>query len=55
MIFTSIKHPRSNGQAEVSNKVILRGLKQRLTEASARWVEEFPTNRVMVFLRGRLG
>ncbi|RDX90708.1 Pol polyprotein, partial [Mucuna pruriens] len=32
-LFTSVKHPQSNGQAEAINKVILRGLRKRLEEA----------------------
>ncbi|RDX83445.1 Retrovirus-related Pol polyprotein, partial [Mucuna pruriens] len=39
-VFTSIKHPQSNGQAEAANKVILRGLRKRLEEAKGRWAEE---------------
>ncbi|RDX78622.1 Tf2-8, partial [Mucuna pruriens] len=38
--FTSVEHPQSNGQAEVANKVILRGLWRRLEEAKDQWVEE---------------
>ncbi|RDX95218.1 hypothetical protein CR513_22284, partial [Mucuna pruriens] len=34
------EHPQSNGQAEVTNKVILRGLQKRLEEAKGRWAEE---------------
>ncbi|RDX98169.1 hypothetical protein CR513_18938, partial [Mucuna pruriens] len=41
-VFTRGKHPQSNGQAEVANKVILRGLRRRLEEAKGRWVEELP-------------
>ncbi|RDX72263.1 hypothetical protein CR513_48280, partial [Mucuna pruriens] len=40
--FTSIEHLQSNGQAEVANKVILRGLRKRLEEAKGRWAEELP-------------
>ncbi|RDX58415.1 hypothetical protein CR513_62272, partial [Mucuna pruriens] len=40
--FTSVEHPPTNGQAEAANKVILRGLWQRLEEAKGRWVEELP-------------
>uniref|UniRef100_A0A2N9EPE0 RNase H type-1 domain-containing protein n=1 Tax=Fagus sylvatica TaxID=28930 RepID=A0A2N9EPE0_FAGSY len=35
--------PSLNGQAEVSNKVILDGIKKRLEEAKGRWVEELPS------------
>ncbi|RDY09020.1 Retrovirus-related Pol polyprotein, partial [Mucuna pruriens] len=41
-VFTSVKHPQSNGQAEAANKVILRGLRRRLEEAKGRWAEELP-------------
>ncbi|RDX97624.1 hypothetical protein CR513_19579, partial [Mucuna pruriens] len=34
--------PQTNEQAEVANKVILRGLCRRLKEAKGRWVEELP-------------
>ncbi|RDY08814.1 Tf2-8, partial [Mucuna pruriens] len=41
-LFTSMEHPQSNGQAEVANKIILRGLRRHLGEAKGRWVEELP-------------
>ncbi|RDX75012.1 Tf2-9, partial [Mucuna pruriens] len=41
-VFTSVKHPQSNGQAKVANKVILQGLRRRLEEAKGRWAEELP-------------
>uniref|UniRef100_A0A2N9GMT9 Uncharacterized protein n=1 Tax=Fagus sylvatica TaxID=28930 RepID=A0A2N9GMT9_FAGSY len=41
--FSSPGYPQSNGQAEVSNKVILDGIKKRLEEAKGRWVEELPS------------
>ena len=31
--FISVEHPQTNGQAEATNRVILRGLKRRLGEA----------------------
>jgi IS30 family transposase len=31
--FAFVEHPQTNGQDEVANKVILRGLKKRLDEA----------------------
>ncbi|RDX88963.1 Retrovirus-related Pol polyprotein, partial [Mucuna pruriens] len=40
--FTSVEHPQANGQAEVANRVILRGLRRRLEEAKGRWAEELP-------------
>ncbi|RDX77401.1 Retrovirus-related Pol polyprotein from transposon 17.6, partial [Mucuna pruriens] len=42
ILFTSVEHPQSNGQAEAANKVILRGLRKRLEEAKGRWAEELP-------------
>ena len=30
--FTSVEHPKANGQVEVANKVILRGLQKRLDD-----------------------
>ena len=38
--FSSPGHPQSNGQAEVSNKVILSGIKRKLEAAKGKWVEE---------------
>nr|KYP49937.1 Retrotransposable element Tf2 [Cajanus cajan] len=34
---TSVEHPQSNGQAEASNKVILKELKRRLGQAKGEW------------------
>ncbi|RDX68187.1 Retrovirus-related Pol polyprotein from transposon 17.6, partial [Mucuna pruriens] len=34
--FTSVEHPQTNGQAEVANKVILRGLRRQLEEVKGR-------------------
>ena len=34
---------QSNGQAEISNKVVLDGLKKRLDRAKGRWAEELPS------------
>ncbi|RDX71284.1 Tf2-8, partial [Mucuna pruriens] len=41
-LFTSVEHPQSNGQVEVANKVILRGLWKRLEEVKGRRTEELP-------------
>jgi transposase InsO family protein len=41
--FSSPAYPQANGQAEVSNKVILDGVKKRLEEAKGKWVEELPS------------
>nr|KYP58843.1 Retrotransposable element Tf2 [Cajanus cajan] len=42
MNFTSVEHPHSNGQAESANKVILSGLKKRVQDSGASWVDELP-------------
>ena len=41
--FSSSGYPQANGQAEVSNKVILDGIKKRLEAAKGKWVEELPS------------
>uniref|UniRef100_A0A2N9IBS0 Integrase catalytic domain-containing protein n=1 Tax=Fagus sylvatica TaxID=28930 RepID=A0A2N9IBS0_FAGSY len=41
--FSSPGYPQANGQVEVSNKVILDGIKKRLEEAKGKWVEELPS------------
>ena len=38
--FTSVAHPQSNGEAEVTNRIILRGLKARLTQAKSSWTDD---------------
>jgi hypothetical protein len=38
--FSSLAYPQANGQAEVSNKVILDGIKKTLEEAKGKWVEK---------------
>ncbi|XP_052197300.1 uncharacterized protein LOC127804473 [Diospyros lotus] len=40
---SSVAYPQANGQAEISNKTILHGLKTRLEGAKGAWVEELPT------------
>ena len=37
---TSVAHPQSNGEAEVTNRTILHGLKTRLNAAKGLWAEE---------------
>jgi len=39
-IMTSVKHPQTNRQAEVTNKVILNELKKHLGKAKSRWTKE---------------
>lgn len=41
--YSSPAYPQSNGQAEISNKVVLNGLKKRLDRAKGRWVQELPS------------
>ena len=38
--FTSVAHSQSNGEAEVTNRTILRGLKARLTQAKSSWADD---------------
>ena len=37
---TSIAHPQSNGEVEVMNKILLQGLKARLSQGKGLWAEE---------------
>ncbi|XP_055961491.1 uncharacterized protein LOC130015418 [Mercurialis annua] len=39
---TSVVHPQSNGMTEVTNRMILKGLKVRLGEFDRQWLEELP-------------
>lgn len=39
-MFTSVAHPKTNRQAEVSNKVNINGLKKHLDDAKPKWVNE---------------
>ena len=41
--FSSPGYPQSNGQAEVSNKVILNGIKRKLEAVKGKWVEKLPS------------
>ncbi|XP_074373651.1 uncharacterized protein LOC141714000 [Apium graveolens] len=38
----SVAHPLGNGQVEVTNRTILRGLKKRLEESKKNWLDELP-------------
>lgn len=40
--FSSVKHPQTNGQAESTNRMMVRGLKKRIEEAKVNWVDELP-------------
>ncbi|KAL0416563.1 UNVERIFIED_CONTAM: hypothetical protein Slati_3488200 [Sesamum latifolium] len=41
-LFTSVNNPQANGQAEMTNRIILQQLKTRLGEAKGSWVNELP-------------
>jgi len=41
-VFTSIKHPQTNGQDEAANMVILARLKKQLDNAKRIWPDELP-------------
>ncbi|KAL0444777.1 UNVERIFIED_CONTAM: hypothetical protein Slati_2200400 [Sesamum latifolium] len=38
--FTSISHPQANGQVEVTNRILVQGIKKRLDKVGGNWVEE---------------
>ncbi|XXG46965.1 hypothetical protein AAC387_Pa02g1687 [Persea americana] len=42
-IYSTPAYPQSNGQAEISNKVLLDRIKKRLDRAKGRWAEELPS------------
>ena len=41
--YSSPEHPQANGQAEVTNRTILRSIKTRLEGAKGSWAEELPS------------
>ena len=41
-LYSTPRYPKSNGQAEASNKTLLTALKKRLDSAKGKWVEELP-------------
>lgn len=42
-IFMSVAHPQGNEQVERVNRSIVEGLKKRMEEAGASWVDELPS------------
>ncbi|XXG77288.1 hypothetical protein AAC387_Pa08g1468 [Persea americana] len=42
-VYSTPAYPQSNGQAEISNKVIIDRLEKRLDRAKGRWAEELPS------------
>ena len=40
MLFRSVEHPQTNGQAEAANKVVLDGLKRRMLQAETSWTDQ---------------
>ncbi|GJW05432.1 reverse transcriptase domain-containing protein [Tanacetum coccineum] len=40
--FTSVYHPQANGQVEVTNRDIIKGMEQRLGKNHQGWVDELP-------------
>ncbi|XP_073057374.1 uncharacterized protein [Primulina eburnea] len=49
-VFNSIAYPQSNGQVEVTNRMVVQGLKVRLGKAKGNWVDELP-----MVLRAEIG
>ncbi|KAK3028024.1 hypothetical protein RJ639_040023 [Escallonia herrerae] len=40
--FTSVAHPQTNGQNEVTNRTLLQGIKKKLDGVRGLWVDELP-------------
>ncbi|KAL0448110.1 UNVERIFIED_CONTAM: hypothetical protein Slati_1938900 [Sesamum latifolium] len=38
--FTLVSHPQANGQVEVTNRILVQGIKKRLDRVGGNWVEE---------------
>ncbi|KAL0437707.1 UNVERIFIED_CONTAM: hypothetical protein Sradi_0478600 [Sesamum radiatum] len=38
--FTSVAHPQSNGQVEVTNRILMQGIKRKLERVGGNWTEE---------------
>jgi len=41
-VFASVEHPQKNGQVELANRILLRGLKRTLEKAKGTLLEEVP-------------
>ena len=39
---SSVAYPQGNGQVEVTNRILLRGIEKRLRESKSKWPEELP-------------
>ncbi|XP_074377289.1 uncharacterized protein LOC141718807 [Apium graveolens] len=40
---SSVAYPQGNGQVEVTNRILLRGIEKRLKESKSKWPEELPS------------
>ncbi|KAL0283026.1 UNVERIFIED_CONTAM: hypothetical protein Sradi_7243200 [Sesamum radiatum] len=38
--FTAVAHPQDNGQVEVTNRILVQGIKRRLEQVGENWAEE---------------